>query len=170
MKRILLGVAFTVLGFSLTAQQITTVGVVDTARIYSTYFSQSAAVRELEDFRAEFQAELNRHAQDLRRLQESKVAADLRGDSEASLRIDEEIFQKAQFIQDFQRIRQRQLEQMQNNLTQSDTFLRELQSAIRLTAEAEGFTVVLDARSSSLQWWSSEVDITDRVISRLRGR
>jgi outer membrane protein len=151
-------------------QAITTVGVIDTARVYSTFFSQSAGVREIENFRAEFQADLNRHAQELRELQNRKLDADRRGDESASLQLDNQIFQKAQFIQDFQRIRQRQLEQLQSNLSQSDSFLRELQTAIRLTSESAGFTVVLDARNNALQWWSPEVDITDRVIARLRGR
>ena len=151
-------------------QAITTVGVIDTARVYSTFFSQSAGVREIENFRAEFQADLNRHAQELRELQNRKLDADRRGDEVASLQLDNQIFQKAQFIQDFQRIRQRQLEQLQSNLSQSDSFLRELQTAIRLTSESAGFTVVLDARNTALQWWSPEVDITDRVIARLRGR
>lgn len=152
------------------AQQITTVGVIDTARVYSTYFTQSTAVRELESFRDQFQNELNRHSQELRDLQEQKLNATNAGNDALALGLDQEILQKAQFIRDFQRIRQRQLDDMQNNLTQSDAFFRQMQEAIRLVSEAEGFTVVLDARDSALLWWSSEVDITDAVIARLRTR
>ena len=171
MKRILTSACFTLFGLlSVGAQQLTTVGVIDTARIYTTYFSQSTAVREIENFRAEFQTELNRHSQELRELQERKLEAQNSGNESEALRLDAQIIQKAQFIQDFQRIRQRQLDQMQANIAQSDSFLRQLQDAIRLVAEAEGFTVVLDARDQALQWWASEVDITDQVIARLRGR
>ena len=170
MKRFFALLVFTIVLVPAFAQQLTTVGVIDSFRIYTTYFSQSAAVREVENFRADFQAELNRHAQELRTLQQRKIEADARGDEAAALRLNDEIFQKGMFIQDFQRIRQRQLEQMQTNLTQNDAFLQQLQSAVRLVAEAAGFTVILDAGNPALQWWSQEVDITDRVIARLRGR
>ncbi|WP_052078279.1 OmpH family outer membrane protein [Spirochaeta lutea] len=154
--------------FSGWSEQLTTVGVVDTESIYLSYFSDSAAVRQLEALRNEIQSELDSHAAELRRLQEQKLSAESQGNESLALRLDEEIFQKAQFIRDFQRVKTQQLEQRQRSLSQSDDFLRRLQEAIRLEAESSGFTIIIDAKSQGLQWWSREVDITNKVLDRLR--
>jgi outer membrane protein len=155
-------------GFSVAAEQLTTVGVIDTETIYLTYFRDSEAVRQLEVLRTEIQSELDRHAADLQRLQEQKIAAESRGDENRALQLDDQIFEKAQFIRDFQRVKTRQLEEKQRSLSQSDDFLKKLQEAVRLEAESSGFTIIIDAKSQGLQWWSREVDITNKVLDRLR--
>ncbi len=52
-------------------QQITIFGVVDTARIYETYFKQSKAVRDYETKKAAAQREVSRRTKEIKSLQES---------------------------------------------------------------------------------------------------
>lgn len=167
-KKILSAVLLIALGGIAFSQQLTTVGIIDTARVYSAYFGQSGPIRELEALRNQFQQELERHSRELLQLQQNKLAAQERGNESEVIRIEGQINQKASFIRDLQRTRQQQLDDMQNNLALSDAFLQRLQDTLRLVAESRGFTVVLDARNQALQWWSSEVDITEDVIRRLR--
>lgn len=150
------------------AEQLTTVGVVDITRVYNSFFADSTAVRELENLKEEIQQELDGHVAILRRLQEQKLDAESDGDEDEALRLDEEIYEKQQYIQDFQRIKQRQLYDRQQRLLNSETFLSELQSAISFVAEANGFTVVVSSNDDKLLWWSQEVDITNLVLERLR--
>ena len=152
----------------LSAEQLTTVGVVDITAIYSSFFSDSAAVRSLEALRASIQRELDSHVADLRNLQQRKLEAENAGRESEALRLDNEIFEKTEFIQEFQQVKERQLQDRQNNLLGSQSFLNQLQSAIRYVAEASGFTIVVSASDDKLIWWSQEVDITDLVLERLR--
>ena len=51
------------------AQQITKFGVVDTAKVYSAYYRNSAPIRNYEKKKSEFQAEIDKQMEDLRKLQ-----------------------------------------------------------------------------------------------------
>ncbi len=154
--------------FCLSAEQLTTVGVVDITTVYTSFFADSSAVRELESLKTSIQQELDGHVAVLRRLQERKLNAEnSRRESEA-LRLDNEIYEKQQFIQEFQQIKQRQLYDRKQRLLNSKSFLSQLESAISFVAEANGFTIVVSANDDKLLWWSQEVDITNLVLERLR--
>ena len=65
-----IGIFAALFGAGLAAQQITNVGVVDTGRVYTTYFRESAAVRNYDSKKAEFQAEIDRRTATLKSLQD----------------------------------------------------------------------------------------------------
>lgn len=153
---------------AISAEQLTTVGVVDISSVYTSFFSDSAAVRSLENLRNSIQRELDGHVAELRQLQQQKLDAENAGRASVALRLDNEIFEKSQYIQEFQRVKQGQLQDRQNNLRSSESFLSQLQAAISYVAEANGFTIVVSASDDKLLWWSQEVDITDLVLERLR--
>jgi outer membrane protein len=167
-KKIFAAIAGLSLSALLFAEQLTTVGVVDISTVYNSFFQDSLAVRELEELKESIQQELDGHVAILRRLQEQKLEAESAGREDEALRLDQEIYEKTQYIQDFQRIKQRQLYDRQQRLLNSDSFLAQLQSAIAFVAEANGFTIVVSANDDKLLWWSQEVDITDLVLERLR--
>ena len=58
--------------FGLFAQQITNFGVVDTARVYTTYFRESSAVRNYEAKKSEFQAEIDKKTAELKNMQQMR--------------------------------------------------------------------------------------------------
>jgi outer membrane protein len=156
------------LGAYAAAEQLTTVGVVNISTVYNSFFQDSLAVRELEELKESIQQELDGHVAILRDLQERKLEAETAGREDEALRLDEEIYEKTQYIQDFQAIKQRQLYDRQQRLYNSDSFLTQLQNAISAVAESNGFTIVVSANDDKLIWWSQEVDITDLVLERLR--
>ncbi|MCQ2591959.1 MAG: OmpH family outer membrane protein, partial [Treponema sp.] len=75
LNKILIAAIF-VFGFSsfLTfAQQITKFGVVDTSKVYSAYFRNSAPIRNYEKKKSEFQDEIDKRTEELRQLQQKKL-------------------------------------------------------------------------------------------------
>ncbi len=167
-KALLLVAALSVLGGYAFAEQLTTVGVVDVSTVYNSFFQDSLAVRELEELKESIQQELDGHVAILRDMQERKLEAESAGRNSEALRLDEQIFEQTQYIQEFQAVKQRQLYDRQQRLQNSDSFYSQLQNAIAFVAEANGFTIVVNANDDKLIWWSQEVDITDLVLERLR--
>ena len=55
------------------SQQITKFGVVDTAKVYNAYFRNSAPVRNYEKKKAEFQEEINKQVEAIKKLQQKKL-------------------------------------------------------------------------------------------------
>ena len=148
------------------AQQLTTVGIVDINRVYSAFFGESRQIRELERLRKEYQAEIDAQRADLENLRNRRVDARQSGNSTLESRLTNEIAELEREITDLARRRRNQLQARQSELL-SDAFVRDLQNAIEFVAESEGYTVVLRADSDGLQWWSPEVDISDSVLARL---
>jgi len=156
----------TLLAAALPAQQLTTVGVVDTDRVYNSFYRDSQAVRELERLRQEYQQEINGELQQLESLRDRRLLAQEQGNDRLVENLNREISQLERYLEDLTQRRRRQLEERQNSLL-SDDFFTDMQSAIQFVAESLGFTVVLRADSDGLQWWSSEVDISEQVVQRL---
>ncbi len=169
-RTILLGL---ILGASLVVsaaganQQLSTVAVVDVQRIYNSFYRDSQAVRDLERLREQYQNEINSHVERLEDLRTRRLEARDNDNQRAEIRLDEEITELQAFIQELTQRRRRQLEIQQERVT-SDSFLEDVQRAIAFVAESEGYTVVLRSDMDGLQWWSSVVDISDEVLSRLR--
>lgn len=150
------------------APQLRTVGVVDSNRIYTTYFRESRAVREYEQQRRDFEEELEERVAEITRLQADRLDALNDGDDSRVLQLDREIVQRSQIVSQFRDVKQQELDLLRTDLLASDVFYTEVQAAIEFVSRSEGFTLVLDAREVGLLWWSPEVDITDEVLSRLR--
>lgn len=147
-------------------EQLTTVGIVDISRVYNSFYRDSQAVRELERLRREYQQEINDQVEELENLRDQQTRAESLGNDRRVEELDEEIIQLQRFLEDLTRRRRQQLESRQQDLL-SDQFLQQLQEAIQFVAESEGYTVVLRTDQQGLQWWSSEVDISDQVVQRL---
>lgn len=149
------------------AEQLTTVAIIDIGLVYNTFYRDSRAVRELENLRSQYQREINRHVQELEELRERRLRAVEREDDRRVMELDEEILQQTRFVEDLTRRRRQQLELRQQQLL-SDDFLLQLQEAIQFVSESEGYTVVLSSEHDGIQWWSPAVDITEPVVERLR--
>ena len=148
------------------AEQITTVGVVDINRVYNSFYRDSQGVRELERLRSEYQDEINQQLQELQSLRDRRLQAQDQGNDRRVEDLDQQIADMEQFLEDLPRRRRQQLQQRQQSLLSYD-FFRQMQEAIQFVAEQEGFTVVLRSDASGLQWWSNQVDISDAVVQRL---
>jgi outer membrane protein len=149
------------------AEQLTTVGIVDVSRVSTAFFRDSQAVRELEDLTARLQKEIDGITAEINELKNRKLQAENSGDQARALKLDEEIYNKTNYLKDFFRIRNTQLQERRNRLAESSSFLNQLQQAIAFIAEDQGYNVIIKSSDPNLLWWSRQVDITDLIIARL---
>ncbi|MDR2184090.1 MAG: OmpH family outer membrane protein [Treponema sp.] len=171
MKRLGLSAGFLLcLGFSLSAQQMTRFAVVDLSRVYTTFFRDSRAVREFEEQSARVQAEINRLNAEIQELRSNQVNAETRGDREQSLRLQNEIYRKSEFLREYFQVKTAELEDKKNKLAQSNSFLEQVNDEIRYIAESEGYSMILKKDNTGIVWYSATVDITDKVIQNLRAK
>ena len=149
------------------SEQLTTVGVVDLTKVTSAFFRDSQAVREIDELTAKLQTEIDGITAEINQLKERKFIAENGGNRQLSLQLDDEIYNKTNYLRDYYRIKSNQLQEKRNKLADSATFLSELQRAISFVAEDQGYNVILKSSDPNLLWWSKQVDITELVIQRL---
>ena len=160
MKKISFVFIFTVLAVFYTglyAQQmrITNVGVVDTGRVYTTYFRESSAVRTYDSKKADFQAEVDKLTAELQNLQDKKIAYEKSGNESAALRTESEITKKADFLTAYTASKNMEPE-------------KQLYKVISHIAESDGYTLILSLQQANgILWYSPTVDITEKVIAEL---
>lgn len=150
------------------AQQITRVAVIDLPRVVAAFPQESAPLKQFEARKAEIQAEADRRATEIKGLQAQKAAADAAQDAERSQAIEAEISRRTDALREYVRARQAELDIMARALGSGPSFLQRLNQTIRQVAEAEGYSVVLNAKGESeaspVLWYSGAVDITDKTI------
>ncbi|WP_455383079.1 OmpH family outer membrane protein [Salinispira pacifica] len=166
---LLLGAALLATPARASAEQLTTVAVVDLSKVTNAFFAESQAVRDLKKKADDLRSEIAQQQNEIQQLQQQKLAADQRGDRSASLQLEDQINKKQDFLQEFRRIKQEELNRQQKNLLQSNSaFYTQMYTAVSYVAESLGYSVVLDISNPNLLWWSPTVDITNQVIDRLR--
>ncbi|MBN1835342.1 MAG: OmpH family outer membrane protein [Spirochaetales bacterium] len=157
----------------LVGEQITRVGILDIDKVYAVYFRESQAVKEFQQKRIEVLRDIARIDEEILELENRKLEVERRGEASEALRLDNEIFKKRQYREDFRRIKMDQLRRMSEKLYQSDEFLDELLQAIQFVAESEGFSLILNSGGQSSEmflFFTKEIDITEKVIQELMRR
>lgn len=169
MKKIASIVLFTItLSAALFSQQIPKFGIVDTSRVFQTYFRDSAAVRNFEAKKTEFQNEIMKRTEELKQLQQQKIALIESGDEAGSLKINADIIKKADYLTAYTQAKNAELDSLKKKLENSDTFYQSLYDVIGRIAESEGYSMILSLQqASNILWYSPSVDITDKVINNL---
>ena len=149
-------------------QEVTKVGVIDTSRVYQSYFRATTGIRNYEAKRAEFQAEVDARTAELKELQQKKVDLERSGNTTEALKLEAEIISKGDFLAEYSRVKQVELESLKQKLVESDSFYDTLYNIIEDVAESEGLTIILSLQqANAILWYSPSVDITDKVIERL---
>lgn len=150
------------------SQAITQFGVVDTARVFSTYFRDSAGVRNYEQKKADFQKQINTKTEELKTLNQKKIDLLENGDEAAALKVEAEITKKADYLTEYTSAKNVELESIKKKLETSDSFYSTLYDTIGRIAESEGYSMILSLQqANTILWYSPTVDITDKVISAL---
>ncbi|MEE1000140.1 MAG: OmpH family outer membrane protein [Treponemataceae bacterium] len=149
-------------------QDVTKVGVIDTSRVYQAYFRTTTGIRNYEAKRAEFQAEVDSRTAELKTLQQKKLDYEKNGKETEALKIEAEIISKTDFLTEYTRVKQIELESLKQKLVDSDDFYDTLYGVIEDVAESEGLSIILSLQqANAILWYSPSVDITDKVIERL---
>ncbi len=170
-KITLLVLLFSITMAVLAAQQITRFAVVDTSRIYTTFYRDSRNVRDYEAKRTQYRAEIERLGNEIKNLRQAKVDAEAAGDQTRAQRLDAEIQTKTAFLVEYSRAKNTELDTLKQRLTTDDQFYSMLYDEIRRIGESEGYSMVLSMQEgSSIFWYSPTVDITDKVIRNLTSR
>lgn len=159
---------FMVMTISAFAQQITKFGVVDTSQVYTTYFRESMAVRNYEAKKAQFQSEINKLTEDLKKLAIRKAEYLEKNDKLNAEKIDAEITKASDYITEYSKVRNIELNSIKKRLETGDEFYAKLYDVINTIAESEGYSMILSLQQSgSILWYSPTVDITQKVIAAL---
>jgi outer membrane protein len=167
-KMVLVSALFLSALIGLSAQQLTRFAVVDLPKIYTAFFKDSKAVRDFEERSARVQADIDKMNAEIQELQKNRLDAATAGDQQKVLALDNEIYKKTEYLKEYYRIKTAELEDQKKKLTQSDTFLKQVYDEIRIVAESDGYSMVLNLKESSgILWYSPTVDITDKVLNNL---
>lgn len=150
------------------AQQLTRFAVIDLPKVYTTFYRDSKAVRDFEERAARVQVEIDRMTTEIQDLQKQKLDAETAGDQQKALKLDTDISKKADFLKEYYRVKTAEIEDQRKKLAQSSDFLQQVYAEIKLVAESEGYSMVLNLKEgTSILWYSPTVDITDEVIQNL---
>lgn len=168
MKKIFIAL-LTMMAALLGAQQISRVGVVDLNKVYSQFFRESEAVRRLEELRTTIQREVARQNEEINQIERNLLEARAANDSRTVLNLEQSLQQKKDYLREFVRVRQAQLNSERESLTRSNSFLTQILGQIRFVAESKGFTMILRTDDPNLLYYNVESDITEDVIKRLSG-
>ena len=125
------------------AQQVTRFGVVDTAKVYQAYFRNSAAVRNYEKKKAEFQEEVNNQVEQIKKLQQKKLDYENAGNEAAALKTEAEITKKTDYLTEYTNAKNVELESMQKTLQNSDDFYKKLYNTLAKIAESGSYSMIL---------------------------
>ena len=152
-------------------QQLTRIVVVDLPRVYTEFFRESQAVRNWIAKSESVQRDIERMQRDIQDLQSRRADAILQNNQSEIYRLSTEIARHQENLVNFSQARSAELEKERSALSQSDTFMREVNEALRMLAESEGVTAVFNIKDTpGIIWYSPVVDYTDRLITRLRSR
>jgi len=168
MKKTVLFLAACLLTSSLYSQQLTRFAVIDLPKVYAAFFRESRPVRELEERAALVQSEIDKMTREIQELRSRRIDLINRGDQNGALRLENEIYNKQEFLKEYYTVKTAELEDQRRKLAQSDSFLEQVHNEIRSIAEGEGYTMVLPIKDAI--WYSPTVDITDKVIQNLVNR
>ena len=170
-KQILFIIFACCLAASVSTQQLTRFAVVDIPKVYTAFFRDSRAVRELEERSARVQAEIDMMTREIQELRSRHADMVLQGDQAQALRLEREITSKSEFLREYYNVKTAELEEQRKNLSQSSSFLEQVYGEIRFIAESEGYSMVLNMKENTgILWYSPTVDITDKVIQNLLNR
>jgi outer membrane protein len=169
MKKNLLMLLLTLPALYAGAQQITRFAVVDLTKVYAAFQSDSRAMQDWDKRSAAVQAEVDKRTLEIQNLVGQKAEAELSNDEEKARRLDNEIIRKTEALKTYYEIETKKLEDQKTRLSTANDFVSKVYNELRIVAESEGYSMVLNIRENrSILWYSQAIDITDKVIANLK--
>ncbi len=174
-RRILLSFALLVLSMQAFGQQITRVAVIDMQKVYMTYYKDSLSVRSLEEEKLAVNLEIKRLSDEIKEIQRKRLDVLSAGDAQALKIFDENLYRKAQYLSDYVKLKQADLDEKAQILSRGDAFVQMLYRTVQSISEKEGYSIVISSHDvavvgSSVIWISPMIDITDLVIQAMLGK
>jgi outer membrane protein len=170
-KSVLLSLCMILFSVFASAQQITRFAVVDMSKVYTAFFRESRAVRDFEERSARVQADVDRMTREIQELKNTQTTAEMQGDTEKSVKLESEIYKKSELLKEYFKLKTAELEDQKKKLSQSSAFLDQVYNELRVVAESEGYSMILNLKDvKGILWYSSAIDITEKVIQNLQSK
>lgn len=168
-KRIFILLSIFILSaFNLSAEQLSKIGVVNFSQIVEDYFAESSAWREIDSMREKYDEGRDDILDDINELKMEKLEADNNDDEIESLKLDDQIYSKQEYLKEFHSVWQNRINSKIQGVYQSSTFTAEILDAITYIAESEGYSMIMRTQDADILWYNHEIDVTDMVLERLR--
>lgn len=148
-------------------EEITRIGVVDTNRIYSVYFRDSKAIRDLQELRRNTLDQSAAIQTEIVQLKSAKVDAEREGSKEDALRLESRILEKENFLREYQRVKNLEYRSRLSQVELESSFLSEVTDAIAFVAVSEGFSIIMERQNPLFLYYTVESDITEKVLKHL---
>lgn len=168
-KRILIFTLVLVLSaFSLSAEQLSKIGIVNFSRIVEDYFAESSAWREIDTMREKYNEGRDEILDEINDLKMDKLQAENDNNEIKALKLDDEIYNRQEYLKEFHSVWQTRINNKIQGVYQSSTFTAEILDAITYIAESEGYSMIMRTQDPNILWYNHEIDVTNLVLERLR--
>jgi len=156
----------------LTAEQLTKIAVVDIVKIYKAFFKESKAIRDLEDFKKKYEAELDKIDNQLLELEKKIVETKKQGDSNEVIKLEEKQEELKSYRNEYYRVKNKEYVKRFDVIkkSQSQDLWLELIGIIEYIALRESYSVVLRIDDPYVVFYTKDVDITDEVVKEIAAR
>jgi|GEM_PF-5280459 len=168
MKKILMFILFNLIYLNLYSYTISTIGIVDINKIYETFYKESSAIREMNDFKNEYENKLNEYLNQLRQMEADKIKAKEEENNQQYNTFQKNINDLKKYIIEFRKVKETELKSLQAKLADTDEFNKKLYSAIKSAASKASLTAVFSSTNKDLLWYSNTIDITDKIIKAIK--
>ncbi|MDR2553277.1 MAG: OmpH family outer membrane protein [Treponema sp.] len=150
-------------------QSITRFAVVDMDRIAAAFSDLSADAKTFNEKRDRVQTEIERQNKELQELNVRLEEARESEKRDLVRTLESQVRSKTQALQNYVNTSFAELERERERLSRNESFITQLNTALRTVAESEGYSMVLSKQEGTgILWYSPSVDITNKVIERIR--
>ena len=162
MKKIIF-ISFILISFifnSFSDAKIDKIAVINLEEVITTVFAgNSGVIQSIKRDKENLQNRLNRIKENIMRLEAMKLKTN---DNNLKITYDQKITQLEKDYSDYYKLKSYELQKKIDNLEGS--VLNEIRQKVKQIAETEGYTIVLDAKSEAIFYYTTDIDITQKVI------
>lgn len=156
---------FSLSGFS---EQLSKIAVVDVGRILKSYYRESSGIREYDSIREDMNRELGKIQEGIDNLKVQIAEAEAQENSSKVSDLNSKLKKQVEYKQEYFASMSAKLSAKESDLNLNSRFYSVLYKAIQYVAESEGYSLVLKTSDADLVWYHTEIDITDKVIARIK--
>jgi Skp family chaperone for outer membrane proteins len=139
------------------------IGVINIDEVIKTVFSgNSAAIQEIKKEKEDFQKTLDKMKDNIMKLEALKLKET---DANKKIAYDKKIEEAKKEYSDYYKVKNYQLETKIKNV--QGPMLNEVKNVIKIIAEKDGYSLILDVKSENIFYYSIDIDITQKTIEYL---
>ncbi len=146
--------------------KIERIAVINLEEVILTVFAgNSTVIQDIKKEKEDLQEKLNKIKENIMKLEAMKLKTQ---DSNLKITYDQKIAQFEKEYSDYYKLKSYEIQKKMNNIEGS--LLKEIREKVKQIAETEGYSIVLDAKSDNIFYYSQENDITEKVIAFFKNK